>query len=120
VVGTVLDSPAAERLIRQTIESRLADQAVARLLDSEELWLLVEEIAQSPAVTDAITQQDSGSQTKSPAACGHAPVTRTPGWNAPREERYEGRRDEARRAECETCGSPRPRERARAHDRTAV
>jgi hypothetical protein len=38
----------------------LADQAVARLLDSEELWLLVEEIAQSPAVTDAITQQGFG------------------------------------------------------------
>ena len=46
--------------IRQAIESRLADQAVARLLDSEELWLLVEEIAESPAVTDAITQQGFG------------------------------------------------------------
>jgi hypothetical protein len=60
VVGTVLDSPAVERLIGQAIESRLADQAVARLLDSEELWLLVEEIAESPAVTDAITQQSFG------------------------------------------------------------
>ena len=60
MVGTVLDSPAVERLIGQTIESRLADQAVARLLDSEELWLLVEEIAESPAVTDAITQQSFG------------------------------------------------------------
>ena len=60
VVGTVLESPAVERLIGQAIESRLADQAVARLLDSEELWLLVEEIAESPAVTDAITQQGFG------------------------------------------------------------
>ena len=60
VVTTVLDSPAVERLIGQTIDSRLADQAVARLLDSEELWVLVEEIAESPAVTDAITQQGFG------------------------------------------------------------
>jgi hypothetical protein len=60
VVGTVLESPAVERLVGQAIESRLADQAVARLLDSEELWLLVGEIAESPAVTQAITQQGFG------------------------------------------------------------
>ena len=45
---------------RQVIESRLLDQVVARLLESEELWLLVDEIAQSPAVTEAITQQSLG------------------------------------------------------------
>ena len=42
------------------IESRLLDQVVTRLLESEELWLLVEEVARSPAVTEAITQQSLG------------------------------------------------------------
>jgi hypothetical protein len=33
---------------------------VERLLESEELWVLVDEIARSPAVTQAITQQSLG------------------------------------------------------------
>ena len=49
-----------ERTVGQVIESRLLDQVVARLLESEELWLLVDEVAQSPAVTEAITQQSLG------------------------------------------------------------
>jgi hypothetical protein len=49
-----------ERTVGQVIESRLLDQVVNRLLESEEMWLLVDEIAQSPAVTDAITQQSLG------------------------------------------------------------
>jgi hypothetical protein len=56
----VVESPATERLMAGVIESRLLDQAVARLLESEELWLLVEEVARSPAVTEAITQQSLG------------------------------------------------------------
>jgi hypothetical protein len=59
-VETALDSAAAERLVGRVIESRLLDEAVRRLLESEELWLLVEEIARSPAVTDAITRQSVG------------------------------------------------------------
>jgi len=59
-VETVLESAAAERLVGQVIESKLLDEAVRRLLESEELWLLVEEIARSPAVTEAITQQSMG------------------------------------------------------------
>jgi hypothetical protein len=59
-VERALDSAAAERLVRQVIESRLLDEAVRRLLESEELWLLVEEIARSPAVSEAITQQSMG------------------------------------------------------------
>jgi hypothetical protein len=54
------ESPATERLVAGVIESRLLDQAISRLLESEELWLLVEEIARSPAVTEAITQQSLG------------------------------------------------------------
>ena len=60
VVSSALDSPATERLVARVIESKLLDEAVERLLESEELWLLVDEIADSPAVTDAITQQSMG------------------------------------------------------------
>ena len=49
-----------ERLVGRAIDSRLVDETVARLLESEELWVVVEEIAQSPAVTDAITRQSMG------------------------------------------------------------
>jgi hypothetical protein len=60
VVEAALESPTVERLIQSTIESRLVDQAVLRLLESDDLWLLVEEIARSPAVTDAIARQSVG------------------------------------------------------------
>ena len=48
------------RLVESPETERLVGQVVARLLESEELWLLVDEIAQSPAVTEAITQQGLG------------------------------------------------------------
>jgi hypothetical protein len=60
VVDQALDSPAMERLVGRVIESKLVDEAVARLLESEDLWQLVDEIARSPAVTEAITQQSLG------------------------------------------------------------
>jgi hypothetical protein len=56
----VIDSPAAERMVARLIESPLMDEAVARLLESEDLWLLIDEIARSPAVTDAIGRQSVG------------------------------------------------------------
>jgi hypothetical protein len=59
-VQAALESPAVERLIGSAIESRLLDQAVARLLESDDLWLIVDEIASSPAVTAAIAQQSVG------------------------------------------------------------
>src|SRR6185503_6842389 len=60
VAAAALDSPAAERLVVRLIDSRLLDEAVVRLLESDDLWLLVDEIARSPAVTAAITQQSLG------------------------------------------------------------
>ena len=60
LVTRAIDSPATEKLVSGVIDSRLLDQVVTRLLESEELWLLVEEIARSPAVTEAITQQSLG------------------------------------------------------------
>jgi hypothetical protein len=59
-VAATLDSPMVERLVGRAIQSRLFDETVVRLLDSDDLWLLVEEIARSPAVTAAITQQSVG------------------------------------------------------------
>jgi hypothetical protein len=56
----VLESPQAERLVARVIESRLLDEAVTRLLESEELWLLVDEVARSPSVTEAISHQGVG------------------------------------------------------------
>lgn len=56
----VIHSPASERLVARLIESPLLDQAVARLLESEDLWVLVDEVARSPAVTDAIGRQSLG------------------------------------------------------------
>jgi hypothetical protein len=56
----VIESQAAERLVGRVIEGPLLDEAVARLLESEDLWLFIDVIARSPAVTDAISTQGLG------------------------------------------------------------
>jgi hypothetical protein len=56
----VLDSDGMERLVAQMLESRLLDVSLERILASERLWLVVEEVAQSPVVTAAITHQGAG------------------------------------------------------------
>jgi hypothetical protein len=56
----VLDSPSMERLVVRVIDSRLVDAAVAQLLESDDLWIIVDEVARSPSVTDAIGQQGLG------------------------------------------------------------
>jgi hypothetical protein len=60
IAERALDSPAAERIVVRVLESRLLDEAVRRVLEGEELWIVVDEIAQSPAVTEAITRQSIG------------------------------------------------------------
>ena len=60
MVDRVVESPAAERLVARVIEGPLLDEALARLLESEELWLFVDVVARSPAVTDAISTQGRG------------------------------------------------------------
>lgn len=57
IIDRVLDSTLAERALRHALAGPLMDEAVARLLESEDLWLLVDEVARSPAVTDAIGRQ---------------------------------------------------------------
>jgi hypothetical protein len=59
-VDRVLASRLAQHAVERAIDGRLLDQAVERLLESDDLWLLVDEIARSPAVTDAIAHQSAG------------------------------------------------------------
>jgi hypothetical protein len=65
VIERIADHLLAEGTVEHTLdrvfaERRLIDEAVDRLIESEDLWRLVEEIAQSPAVTEAITRQSVG------------------------------------------------------------
>jgi hypothetical protein len=60
LTSSVVNSASMERLVLKVIDSRLVDAAVARLLESEELWIVVDEVARSPSVTDAIGQQGLG------------------------------------------------------------
>jgi hypothetical protein len=68
-LGAALEGPLLDVLARDLVRYRVAErllsdglveQTTTRVLESEELWLLVEEIARSPAVTDAIARQSVG------------------------------------------------------------
>jgi hypothetical protein len=56
----MLEGPELEGVATRAIDSRLLDTVVERLLESEELWRLVDEVAGSPAVLDAVGQQGAG------------------------------------------------------------
>ncbi len=56
IAGELLDSGALDR----ALESPRAAELVAHMLDADQLWVVVDEIAKSPAVTQAITQQSAG------------------------------------------------------------
>ena len=68
LVARVLETEGMQRLVVQVLESRVVEDAVARLIDdaaarlpdSQAMWTLIDVIAQSPAVTDAIAQQSAG------------------------------------------------------------
>jgi hypothetical protein len=55
-----LESQGAKRLIEGFFESGLLDDFLHRLANSDALWTLIDEIAGSPAVTAAISQQGLG------------------------------------------------------------
>jgi hypothetical protein len=55
-----LSSDAAKRLVDGMFDSGLIDRVFERLLASDSLWHLIDEIAASPAVTAAISQQGLG------------------------------------------------------------
>jgi hypothetical protein len=63
-----LDSAAVERMVAQVVGSpvvrdavaRVADDVVDRMRSSESLWSLIDDIAQSPQLAEAITRQGAG------------------------------------------------------------
>jgi hypothetical protein len=56
----VAAGPELERILSTALAGALPDVVVSRLLESEALWVLVDEIARSPSVTEAIAHQGSG------------------------------------------------------------
>jgi DNA-binding sugar fermentation-stimulating protein len=65
VAEEAVDRALASRLAAHTVDrlfdqERLIDETVTRLIESEELWVLVDSIAKSPAVTEAISRQSIG------------------------------------------------------------
>ena len=60
LTNEILESEGMERLVAQVIDSRLVDSGMAHVLEGDDLWILIEEIAHSPAVTEAISHQGAG------------------------------------------------------------
>jgi hypothetical protein len=60
VVKQVIESDGAKMLVDAFFDSGLFERLVDRLLASDALWHLVDEVADSPAVTAAISQQGLG------------------------------------------------------------
>ncbi len=59
-IRNALESDGAKQLVAAFFDSGLFDELLDRMLTSGALWRLVDEIAGSPAVTAAITQQGLG------------------------------------------------------------
>jgi hypothetical protein len=59
-VKLAFESDGAAQLVDSLFDSGLIDRLFERLLESEALWHLIDEIAASPAVTAAISQQGLG------------------------------------------------------------
>ena len=60
IAGQVIRSEGATRLIDTFFDSGLFDRVVDRLLVSDGLWRLIDEVASSPAVMAAVSQQGLG------------------------------------------------------------
>jgi len=60
IVERVLAGPEAERILAAALEGPLVEGAVSRLLENQAVWVLVDEIARSPSVTEAIAHQGTG------------------------------------------------------------
>ena len=59
-VINALSSDAAKRIVDAAFDSGLVDRVVGRLLTSRATWHFIDEVAASPAVTAAISQQGLG------------------------------------------------------------
>lgn len=60
IVGRMFDTGLIDRIIERLFDSGAFDRLLERLLADEGLWHLIDEIAASPAVTAAISQQGLG------------------------------------------------------------
>lgn len=60
ILRRVLESDGAKHLIDGFFDSGLFDHFIERLLASDALWRLVDEVAQSPSVMAALSQQSLG------------------------------------------------------------
>lgn len=65
LVERIVEQLLREGIVERTVdrifdERKVIDEVVRRLIESDALWVLVDEIAQSPAVTEAITRQSVG------------------------------------------------------------
>jgi hypothetical protein len=60
VINRAVASDAAKQLIASVFDTGLFDELVDRLLASRGLWRLIDEVAGSPAVMEAVTQQGLG------------------------------------------------------------
>ena len=60
IADRVLAGPELERMLEATFKSSLPEELISRLLASEAVWMLVDEIARSPSVTEAIAHQGTG------------------------------------------------------------
>jgi hypothetical protein len=64
IVGEIAEraraDPEIERILAAALRSRLFDETVARLLDTDGLWRLVDEVASSPSVLKAVEHQGIG------------------------------------------------------------
>ena len=60
IAERVLAGPELERIVAAAFRSALPDEVIAQALASEAVWVLVDEIARSPSVTEAIAHQGAG------------------------------------------------------------
>jgi hypothetical protein len=60
IAERVLAGPEAERLLAVALRGPLVEEAVTQLLENQATWVLVDEIARSPSVTEAIAHQGTG------------------------------------------------------------
>lgn len=60
LIDSLIESGAIDRLLARLLDTGVLDRFFVRLLSSEGLWNMIDEIAASPAVTAAISQQGLG------------------------------------------------------------
>jgi hypothetical protein len=60
VAERAFSGPELERMLAAAFKSALPEELIGQLLASEAVWILVDEIARSPSVTEAIAHQGTG------------------------------------------------------------